>query len=244
MQDMKRSSLAILVAAGVTPALAAAPATAGIIELGATKTPLVVPNCPPGVSSSACTIILTQVTALETIRDGVAYPTTVTKAGNLVAFTLGLSRLDANASKARTDVHYLNSAYGGTTRAAITVLKRVGKAQQRNWAVVAQSPIYHLQPYLGQVVQFPLPTTIPVVPHEVVALTVPTWAPVLSFDLPMTRFAYRQSRSANCKNPASFNQAQLTLGARARYVCNYPGTRVEYSVTEVTTPVPPKSQIH
>jgi hypothetical protein len=30
----------------------------------------------------------------------------------------------------------------------------------------------------------------------------------------------------------------VTVGQNARYVCDYPGTRVEYSATEVTDPVP------
>ncbi len=233
-----------LAAIGTLAALIPAAAAAQILELGIPKTPLVAPVCPSTVSAANCTIILTQVTALETIRDGVAYPTTVTKAGKIVAFTVGLSRLDKNVVTAKKDVHFLDATYGGTAQAAVTVLKPVGKKAFRRWAVAAQSPVYHLQPYLGQVVQFPLDTSIPVVPGEVIALSTPTWAPVLSFNLPTKKFAYRQSRTANCNSPASTNQAQTTVGQSARYLCNYPGTAVEYSATEITNPVPPKIQIH
>jgi hypothetical protein len=242
---MKRSFLVVLAAIGVAPALLPAPAAAQIIELGATpRTPLAAPVCPPGVRPQNCTIVLTQVTGLETVTDGLSAPTAVSTAGNIVAFTLGLSRLDSNLARARRDVHFLDSTYGGTTQAAISVLKPVGQRRFRRWAVVAQSPVYHLQPYLGQVVQFPLATSLPVTRGEVVALTVPTWAPVLSFNLPPNKFEYRQSRSANCNHPAAANRAQTTIGASTRYVCDYPGTRVQYSATEVTTPVPPKVQIH
>jgi hypothetical protein len=181
---------------------------------------------------------------LETIRDGVAYPTTVKQNGYLVAFTLGLSRLDPDITKARAAVHFLNTTYGGTSRAGITVLKPVGPHKNFRWQVVAQSNVVHLQPYLGTVAQFPLSAPIRVLKGEVVALTVPTWAPVLSFDLPGARYAYRQSRTRNCANPPGASQAQATVGASARYVCNYPGTRVEYSATEVTDPTPAKNQIH
>ncbi|MBV9338952.1 MAG: hypothetical protein JO243_23940, partial [Solirubrobacterales bacterium] len=51
-------------------------------------------------------------------------------------------------------------------------------------------------------------------------------------------FAYRQSRSRNCNNPPAASQAQLTVGQSARYACDYPGTRVEYSATEISNPVP------
>jgi hypothetical protein len=219
-------------------------ASAKVIELGATASPLVTPTCPPGIKPANCTIVLTQMTALETIRDGVTYPTKVTRAGRIVAFTLGLSRLSTNSATAKGDIHFLDTTYGGTTQAAITVLKPVGNASQRRWTVVAESPIVHLQPYLGQVVQFPLTTSLPVTRGDTVALTTPTWAPVLSFDLPVKKFAYRQSRTANCTHTASTEQAQTMLGASARYLCNYAGTRVEYTATEVTTPVPPKNQIH
>ena len=73
----------------------------------------------------------------------------------------------------------------------------------------------HLQPYLGYVVQFPLATPIPVVPGEVVALTVPTWAPVLTYNL-STKIAYRQSRTANCAHAGHYQNAQLTIGQPRR----------------------------
>ncbi len=37
-----------------------------------------------------------------------------------------------------------------------------------------------LEPYLGQTVQFPLATSLAVKKGDIVALTVPTWAPVLT----------------------------------------------------------------
>jgi hypothetical protein len=251
---MKRSLMATAASVGAA-ALLPAGASAQTIELGTTTSKLVAPTCPATVKPADCTIILTQVTALETVRDGAAYPTTVTKPGVLVAFTVGLSRLSSNLTTAKADVGYLNRTYGGTPRMAITVLKPVGRKRDRNWQVVAQTPIFHIQPYLGQIVQFPLgpplaagepPMAAPleVEPGEVVALTVPTWAPVLSFGLNTKNFAYRQSRKTNCTSPATTQQAQLSLNAVASYQCDYTGTRVEYSVTEITSPVPPKTQIH
>ncbi|HTU85877.1 MAG TPA: hypothetical protein VMF57_09905 [Solirubrobacteraceae bacterium] len=234
---MKRSLLAI---AGALALCAVVPATAGatITELGATTSPLVAPTCPKGVASSQCTIILTRATALETIRDDIAYPTTVKQAGRLVAFTVGLSSLSTSATTAQSDTSYLDKTYGGDAQVGITVLKRVGKKTAWTWEVVASSPLVDVQTYLGQVVQFPLLASIPVVRGEVVALTTPTWAPVLSIDLSTHNFAYRQSRSQNCFHPPSTSQAQVTAGASAKYVCDYPGTRVEYSATEVSNPVP------
>jgi hypothetical protein len=244
MGDMKSSSLATAAAAGLMAVLIPATATAKVIELGVPSTALVAPSCPANLPATACTIVLTESTALETIRDSVAYPTTVKKAGMIVAFTIGLSKLDSSRKKALAAIKYLDKTYGGTTRAALAVLKPTGPKSQRKWTLAAQSPVFHLQPYLGQVVQFPLPTALPVKPGYVVALSVPTWAPVLTFGLPGTKFAYRQSRSANCATASVTEQAQMLIGSTAQYVCNYPGTRVEYSATEITNPDQTKNYVH
>lgn len=236
MPEMKRIWWFAAASAAFFAAVVPASASAQIIELGATSSPLVSPSCPAGVSPANCTIILTQVTALETIRDSVAYPTTVKKAGSIVAFTVGLSRLAADRATAKADIHFLDQTYGGTTRAAITVLRPKGAKKLRQWTVVGESPVFHLQPYLGQVVQLTLPAPLAVKSGDVVGLTIPTWAPVLSIQLPSSKFAYRQSRAKNCSKPPASTQAQA-VKQTAAYQCNYPGTRVEYSATEITAPV-------
>jgi len=237
---MKRSLLATAGVAALC-GLLPAPAGATTVELGVSTTPLVAPACPKGVAPAQCTIILTRATALETIRDNVAYPSTVKQAGRLVAFTVGLSALSSNPTTALNDVKFLDKTYGGDAQVELTVLKVVGPKNLRRWQVVESSPVVDVQPYLGQVVQFPLTTTLPVARGEAIALTTPTWAPVLSIDLSATHFAYRQSRGRNCNNPPSTSQAQVTVGQNARYMCDYPGTRVEYSATEITNPVPNKT---
>jgi hypothetical protein len=237
---MKRSLLTL---AGAVALGAALPASAGAttVELGVSTTPLVAPTCPKGVAASDCTIILTRATALETIRDNLAYPSTVKQAGRIAAFTVGLSALSPNATTAQSDIKFLDSHYGGDAQVQLTVLKLVGKKNLRDWQVVESSPVVDVQSYLGQVVQFPLSTSLPVTRGETIALTTPTWAPVLSIDLSTDHFAYRQSRSRNCNNPPSTSQAQVQVGQSTRYVCDYPGTRVEYSATEITNPVPNKT---
>lgn len=253
---MKRSLKAAAAAAGgLLALLAPAVASAKVIELGQTSSKLIAPPpcttkgsalpvCPNGISAANYAILLTTVTALETISDNVAYPTTVRQDGRIVAFTVGLSALDTNTKTRRSEIHQANINHGGTARVAITVLRRVGPARQRKWKVMAESPPVHVQPYLGMVVQFPLDTTLPVQRGDVVALTTPTWAPILSIGHASKSFAYRQSRSANCSAAPAFNQAQLTIGSTAAYACNYPGTRVEYTATEVTTTAYPKNYVH
>jgi hypothetical protein len=242
MRSTSRFALAAVTAVAAISSPSALAATqnqlGGTVELGATHSPIVAPVCPPGVSSSKCTIILTRVTALETLRDGVAYPTKVKQAGLITAFTVGLSQLSSSKSTQNTYIHFLDSTYGGTSRLALTILAPGGrKKTQWRWKVVAQSPIYHVQPYLGSVVRIPLASPLPVSRGEVVALTTPTWAPVLTIDINGKQFAYRQSRKANCASPPARSQAQLTLGANTSYACDYPGTRLEYSATEDLYPL-------
>ncbi len=246
---MKRFSLLFAGLIVTALALAPGPAAAKLVELGRTTTPIAPPACPKGSGASNCNIILERTTAIQTVSDGAGSPTTVRQNGWLVSFTVGLSNLSSNASTARRILHTLDTSYGGTPQLVITVL-RPGPRHQ--FSVVTQSATFHLIPFLGQVLQepFSLPpsftqfTALPVRAGDVIALTIPTWAPVLSYDLSASKFAYRQSRAANCKNSGAGQNAQLTIGANARYLCEYAGTRVQYSATEVVNVPYPKKYVH
>jgi hypothetical protein len=246
---MKRFSLVTAGLIATALALTPASAVAKIVELGQTATPIGAPSCPKGVSPSQCFIILTRTTAIQSVSDGVSYPTTVKKAGWIVAFTVGLSQLSSTAKTERNYLHVLDQAYGGTPQLLITVLK---PGPNNKYTVTAQSGTFHLIPFLGQVLQEPLSlppsftqfTALPVKAGDVIGLTIPTWAPVLAYNLSATKFAYRQSRTGNCKNAAASETAQLTVGANARYLCDYTGTRVEYSATEVISNPYPKKYVH
>jgi hypothetical protein len=227
-----------------TTATARVPTIGGTVVLGSTKTAVSPPVCPKGVQPVNCQIILERATGLETIRDGVAYPTTVKAAGTIVAFTLGVATLSNSAATTHMFIHDLDTAYGGVAMAAISVLKQPPRNRQHLWTVVSESPLFHLQPFLGYTVQFPLSTPLAVTPGEVVALTVPTWAPVISYQLPTKTFAYRQSRSTGCNHPGNGQNAQLTIGGAVDYVCRYSGARLEYSATEVLAAPPPKNYVH
>jgi hypothetical protein len=94
------------------------------------------------------------------------------------------------------------------------------------------------------VAQFPLDKSLSVQPGDVIALTTPTWAPVLTYQLSTSQFAYRQRRTTGCSSASTTSAAQLLLRSTATYGCNYPGTRLEYSATEVTDAVPTKNFVH
>lgn len=233
MKRLCAAFLATLVGAVVLPSFA----VADQVELGATDTPLIAPTCPPGVTQGQCLIVLTQVTAFESIRDGVTNPTLVKQSGEVVGVTLGISGLSSKKATANADITYLDSRYGSPAEVELTVLRPIGPRALFGWAVAAQSEPVVVLPYLGSVVQLPLLQPLPVVPGEVVGITVPTWAPILSIDLTGPKFAYRQDRSTGCRNSPG-GLAQFLIGEQATYSCNYPGTRIEYSATEILAPTP------
>jgi hypothetical protein len=248
MTVMKRILLLTAALTALGAVVGPAAASARIVVLGQTS-PISAPSCPKGVTPANCYIILTRTTAVQSISDGVAYPTTVKRDGWLIDFTVGLSNLSPDAATEKSFLHKLDQHYGGTPQLAITVL-RPGKGNR--FKVVAVSGTFHLIPFLGQVLEepFSMPpsfttfTALPVKKGDVIGLSIPTWAPVLSYNLNAAKFAYRQSRQGNCANAAATETAQMTVGASTRYLCTYTGTRVEYSATEVTNVAYPKKYVH
>jgi hypothetical protein len=191
-------------------------ASAAVIQIGQTKTPLTAPACPKGTSTSSCRIVLERTTAIQTKSDGVSSPTVIKQDGWIVAFTVGLSSLSTNAKTVHSLLHGLDTAYGGVPQLALTVLK---PGANNTW-------------------------TVPVQKGDVLALTVPTWAPILTYNLSTTQFAYAQSRSQNCDSAATSQTAQTKVGSSQAYGCAYTGTRVQYSATEVTNVPYPKHYNH
>jgi hypothetical protein len=249
MMMMKRFSLLTAALVPIALGLASAPASARIVELGATATPLAKPACPPNTPPAKCFIVLARTTAVQSTSDGVVNPTTVRRAGWIIGFTVGLAQLSTNNKTEKSFLHQLDTAFGGTPQVAITVLK---PGPKHKFTVVAETPLFHVLPYLGQLLQMPLSLPpaftqfkpLVVKPGEVIGLTVPTWAPVLSYNLTPSKFVYRQSRTTNCKVGGAGATAQLTVGDNAHYLCSYAGTRVEFSATEITNQPYPKHFVH
>ncbi len=236
---MKRATLAV-VGAVLAVTLAPAAAFAADVPVGVTASPLVAPTCPANAQGSACEIVLTQVTAYETLRDGVANPDEIRRSGVIASFDLGLAGTSLITPAVLTS---LDKTYGGPPEVQLTVLRQVGTPTDPVFRVAAQSGIFQLRPELGTVAEFPLIDPLPVVRGEMLAVTVPTWAPVLSFELSTTQFAYAQSRSqvikagtSSCDTTGGANLAQIAIGSLSNYGCSYLGTRIEYSALEITTP--------
>jgi hypothetical protein len=248
---MKRA-VSVLAAAIVSAALLPAAASAANIPIGVTKTPVVGPTCPSTVPLKDCTILLAQRTAYETLSDGIANPDMVKQSGVISSFTLGLA---GTSLITPSIIASRDALYGGPPEAQLTALFPTGTAAKPAYRVVAQSEVVKLKSELGQVAEFPLTNPLPVVRGEVIALTIPTWAPVLAIEQTPTQFSYSQSRAksmvtikvatktgsknervSSCSTSSSVNLAQIVVGELSNYSCNYPGARIEYSALEITTP--------
>jgi hypothetical protein len=237
---MKRA-VSALAAIAMAAVIVPATASAADLQIGVTASPLISPTCPANAQGTSCKIVLTQVTAYETRRDGVVNPDTIKQSGVISAFTLGLAGTSLITPKV---LAALDKSYGGPPEAQLTVLRATGTPANPSYRVAAESAVVKLRPELGRVAEFPLVTPLPVVRGEILALTVPTWAPVLSFELDTTKFAYVQGRAkmktstgaTSCDTTGGANLAQIVVGELSTYGCSYPGTRIEYSALEITTP--------
>lgn len=148
--------------------------------------------------------------------------------GRLVAFTV---RLGKPLTK---DKNFYNHTYGGTARVQIAVVHIYNHLKVK---VLAAGPTIHVEPWFGKTVQFPLDQSLPVHKGDVIALTVPTWAPVLSTGLD-SGSSWRSSRtSANqgCNDFAT-QTAQTSAGDQTTFGCLYTTARIAYSAEVVMTP--------
>ena len=169
MAMMKRTYTAIFAILALALALpAVAPAT--LTEVGVippTTNPETVPSCPasPCLAVSRTTGFQLKVAKNTTL-------TTVPRSGSIVAWTIMLGKPNA------TQIKFFNANEGGAAEAGIAIL-RAQKKPNLTWKLIASSPTVKLQPYFGKTAQFPLERTIAVKKGDVVAMTVPTWAPAL-----------------------------------------------------------------
>jgi hypothetical protein len=219
---MPHLSLRLLVPAGaLLVALAcAAPAAARVIEVGVAPTEAA-PTCP----SSPC-LAVSRTTGYQTKVVDDRNTFIVPRAGRIVAWTVSLGNPDAR------QIDFFDSNYGAAS-ARLTVLRRGTRLYSR---VLAQTPLQQLASYFGQQVQFPLETSIPVRRGQMIALTVPTWAPALTQLLDDGSF-WRASRPKNGCDDTESQTAQSRTGQLTQYRCLY-RARLTYSATLITNPRP------
>jgi len=224
MPNMKRTYTAALVSLALALALpAAAPAT--LTELGVipATTPATVPSCP----ASPC-LAVSRTTGFQVKVGAVHNPLSAPRSGTVVAWTIMLGKPNS------TQIKFFNSNEGGPAEAGIAILRAVTK-QRLTYKLIAQSPPVKLEPYFGKTAQFPLETTLPLKKGDVVALTVPTWAPTLALGFGNDT-SWRASRQKSQCTTTSSQTAHTQLGSSVQYFCLYQTARLAYSATLISTP--------
>lgn len=210
---------------GVLAAVLLLPATASgkIVELGDPASASV-PSCP----ASPCEVI-SRTTAFQS-RVGSKRRLFVAPAdGRIVAWSITLG------TPKPKQVEYFEETLGGPAQAGVTVLKQ---GDRRYGRVTAASPVQTLTPFFGETVQFPLAQTLPIAEGDVLALTVPTWAPALGLGRGRGN-VWRASRDIDACDDTQTQSAQTDLRDLTRYKCAYRTARLTYSATLITTPVAP-----
>jgi hypothetical protein len=223
MPVMRRYPLIALLAAGAALALPAA-AAAEVVEVGA-----VPPASPPSCPATPC-LAVSRTTGYQAKVGATRGVMTIPKTGRIVAWTLGLGNPGAQQTA------FFNQRLGGASEAQITIIDPHKRLRSR---VVAQGEPQKLQAYFGSTPQFALHRSIRVHKGEVLALTVPTWAPALAVGLGADT-SWRASRGKGSCEDTSGQTAQLQNNELAQYFCLYRTARLTYSATMITTPKPPK----
>ncbi len=213
-----------LIAACAVLACAVVPATASarIVEVGHAATEAV-PTCPanPCLAVSRTTGYQAKVVDSRAVYVVPAH-------GKIVAWTVRLG------APTKRQIGFFEDNFGKAS-AGLSVLRRGNRLFGR---VRSQTPIVQLSEYFGQTVQFPLDRALNVRRGEIIALTVPTWAPALS-TLTEDGSSWRASRALNRCDDTDRQTAQLSLGALTQYRCLYKA-RLTYTATLITNPKPNK----
>jgi hypothetical protein len=224
MPHMRR--LLATIPAGCALALALpAGSLATLTEVGVIPptTPATVPSCP----TPTC-LAVSRTTGFQVKVDAEHNPESAPRNGTVVAWTIALGKPSA------TQIKFFNANEGGPASAGIAIL-RAQKSPKLGYKLVAQSPIVQLTPYFGMTAQFPLATTLPVKKGDVVALTVPSWAPALALGFAKTT-SWRASRAKNQCTTTGSQTAHTQSGSTVQYYCLYQTARLTYSATLISTP--------
>jgi hypothetical protein len=180
------------------------------------------PSC-PGLPCQA----VGSVTGFQANNGQTNQPFLVPRDGTIKAWTLTLAQ-PTNSQRA-----FFNDFFGTPPEARISILRRVPNTNPPRYQLRSQGAIKVLSPYLGQTVKFG--SNIKVEKHDIVALTVPTWAPTFAQGLAANN-VWRASREAGkCTNSTAIRQGepQEKVGRRATYGCKYSTARLLYTATLV-----------
>ncbi len=230
----------VALVAGAWPGEASS-APARVVVLGKTdSTPPA--SCPGKIVNNVEVVpcrVEGHVTGFQAIAGGVPRPYEVPFDGKIVAWSITLSRPSNTDSEKMTDeVSFFNEFLGKPSEARIGVLKPIEGSKPPQFKLVRQSPLEVLNPYFGSTAIFALDHPLGVAQGQVVALTVPTWAPMFAFNVAEdnTWRGSRLSKHCSSKQDIQSGHPQQGIGKTKTYGCYYSNARLLYTATVVKKP--------
>jgi hypothetical protein len=179
------------------------------------------------------------VTGFQSIADGVARPFEAPFEGKIVAWSITLAKPSAVETKTTTDeVGFFNDFFGTPSEARIGVLRPVEGSKPPKFVLARQSPIQILNHYFGGKVVFALEHPLTVLRGQVVALTIPTWAPMFAFGVSgeNTWRGSRKEKHCSSRQDIQGGHPQQGVGKSKSYGCFYSEARLLYTATLVKQP--------
>ena len=176
------------------------------------------------------------VTGFQVMAGGEPNPYEAPFDGKIVAWSLSLSRPSRKDTGKTTDeVGFFNDFLGSPSRARIGVLRRLAGSKPPRYKLLRQSPLETLNPYFGSTPVFALEHPLTILRGQIVALTVPTWAPMFAFNVAEDN-TWRGSRPpGKCvsRNDIQSGNPQQGVGKVKTYGCYYSAARLLYTATVV-----------
>ncbi len=212
-----------------------------VVTLGQTaSTPP--PSCPGKIVNNVEVVpcrVEGHVTGFQAVAGGVARPYEAPFDGKLVAWSITLARPSrTDADTTTNEVGFFNEFLGSPSQARIAVLRPVEGSKPPQYTLVRQSPLEVLNPYFGSTPIFALEHPLSVLRGQVVALTIPTWAPMFAFNV-TDEDTWRGSRmTGECasKEDIQGGHPQQGVGKTKTYGCYYSNARLLYTATLVQNP--------
>jgi hypothetical protein len=201
---------------------------------------------PVPASCPANCLVEAKVTGFQTSIGRVANPFVVTQRGKIVAWSIKLGAPNAE------QIEFFDGEFGAS-KAALAILRPVGKGKKLKYQLVRQSPVEELAPFFGSTTTFALNRPLKVKPRNVVALTMPTWTPAFAVSQPDTSRWMGSRKASKTKGGCADDEGRANLDAGSpqtalsttrAYACTYRAARLLYSATFVRNPnaTPPKKK--
>jgi len=214
-------------------------AGARVVNLGAPKEGFLPSSpCPgkdnPGTEEDIRCVSPYEVTGYQDTAQGSREnPYLIRRDGKITAFTVKLGRVTSGEPTAQKE--FFDNLFDAPAAVQLTIVRPGKKKRRRNdHRVVGESGVFPVDDYFGSSPTFVLDRPLNVKRGHVVALTIPTWAPVLATAQPRTDF-WRSSRpkgqcgtdQENAPNSVQERKDLTTWG------CNYRTERLLYTATYV-----------